>query len=364
MRSERSDATTKQLGDHLKEDPELPNIVPPEVPALVRAHATEWNPEELPVTPTKDRLLPPVSWTKAPESDQRSVSLDIRSEEDGSDTDSASPEPLQRGVGAMAFLRANGAHVDEHVESKGADKDAAACEVEGRGGEGHDPMEIQEAGDEHEDNQQTQHYSPEEKPEGMEPVERDSDDEIPLLTHAAQHSLRKGAGRKKKGEGQASAVEPKAKPTAKATACAKTKAAAKSTAKAKAKKAASKSSEAPQEHNDADDAKVNSAPKKKGWPKGKAKAKAALKRPAAANGSIKRKHEPDQEPEQDHEKEVEHEEQESEKPEEGKKPGEAKEPKPEKKGTCLVTPEQKKHLKSSLGNIRWSMQQVCMCLCA
>ncbi|CAE7537668.1 unnamed protein product [Symbiodinium sp. CCMP2592] len=345
----RSDATTKQLGDHLKEDQELPIQelpidVPPETPALVRARAAEWNPEELPITPPKDRLQPPVSWGEVVESDRRSVSLEVRSE-DGSDTESASPEPLHRGVGVEAFMRANGLLDHEHADN-GADKHAATCGDEEQGGLGHDPEEIKGAGEEQEDNQQTQHYSPEQNPEGMEEAEKDSGDDIPLLTHAAQNSLRKASGRKKKDEGSADAVDPKPKPTAKSSAKAK----AKGKAKAKAKSATGKPAEAPQEQKDedADDGQDKAPPKKKGWPKGKAKAKAALKRPAAANGSIKRKHDPEEEQEKDQEKE--HDPQDSDQSQDIDKPDQAQQPKRVKKGECLVTSEQKKHLKSLIAH--------------
>ena len=365
----RSDATTMQLGDHLREEQELPNI-PPEAPPLVRADAAEWKPEELPITPTKTSLLPPVSWLVATEpehvdegseddeeSEKDSVSLEVKDEDD------SDHEPLMRGVGAVEFLRANGVQLG-HEESTGADQDdtnAAPCKAVGHED---DAMGVEEC---HE-REATQHYSPAAEPAGREEDEPENDEDVPLLHHASQAALRGKKTKKKQGD----AVEPTAKPSAKATAKTKAKAKAKtkSAPKAKAKNGEKKSTANPKEPDDAEEV---APPKKKGWPKGKAKAK-SMKKPAAANMGAKRKHADDrekdpqmQEDENEKEKEEQHEEKEPREPQEDEEAQESPQSKRPKKGVCRVTSEQKKHLKSSLGNIRLSMcacMQVCLlCLC-
>ena len=103
LQNMRSDATTLKLGDHLKEDEEQQEEEEhesPAIPPLHRGQSREWLSQDLPLTPPKSKLAPPASWL----ADDDGVSLQVRSSSDGS----ASPEPLQPGVGAEAFLRANG----------------------------------------------------------------------------------------------------------------------------------------------------------------------------------------------------------------------------------------------------------------
>ena len=328
-----------QLGQHLEKDQELP-----EVPALMRGEAAEWKPEELPITPTKPTksdLQPPASWMAAPrDMDMESVSVDVRSEPGDDASGSQSPQPLMRGPGVEAFLRANGVDLQKDSEIPGASQDDSkqAVHMDETKDEdmrsNHGETETAEAeGQEGEGPEHTQHYSPPEASEAEEkeeePVGEPDDKEIPVLLHAEQRSLRPA------GKGAAKPMAAKAKPKGKA----------KSKAKAKANSKTSKAPDAPEA--------VETATKKRGWPKGKAKS--CMKRPAAAvrvNNKQDDDEEVDASMQADDNKEKEAEEvKEQEKSKEEQEEPQEPEPKRIKKGVCLVSTEQKKYLKSSLGNI-------------
>ena len=358
----RSDATTLQLGDHLhkeedEEQDEEQEDPPRTIPPLMRGQSREWRSEDLPLTPPKSKLLPPASWM----SQEDGVSLEVRSSSEGHLEGSASPEPLAYGPGAEAVLQANGVFFP-------VGKSEAACkdlepEQEGNNtskaddhddtSNAHDQEKEADDQEKKEDDQDTRHYSPEhmqqkeEQGEEQDAEEEDekmnTDAEIPLVLHHQQRVLRKPAGQFKKKpmpeEPGPSEVESKAKPKAKCTAKATAKGKAKAKAKAKGKAVASTTAT----NEASENAKPADAPqpKKKGWPKGKAKAKAKQ-----CNGPPKRKDPPADEKDEEGN-------------EEDKSDAEDIPKKRPKKGVCLVTPEQKKQLKSSLGNMYY---RLCACV--
>lgn len=350
----RKDEDEDHTHEHEDEEP-LPEIPPlQEISSLMRGQCTEWQSQDLPLTPEKSSLVPvpPASWM--PEEDAVSLELRHSSEEDSNG--SASPEPLMEGPGAAAVLRANGVYFP--VEKKEAtSKDEQEGDALGKPDDHDDTRNTHAQDKEHddqekeEDDSRTQHYSPkhveqeeeqgddqeeeegdeQEEEEGYDPEEEEESDDghdakIPLVLHREQRVLRRPAGQAKNKK------QPKAAAKAKAKAKSQAKAKAKGKAKAKAgAKATEPETAAPENAADA-------PPKKKGgWPKGKAKAKAKQ-----VCGPPKRKDPPADDKKDEAEKDSDD--------------APAKRP---KKGVCLVTPEQKKHLKSSLGNMYCVL---CMCV--
>ena len=368
----RSDATTMQLGDHLhdgedEEHQEPPNVIPP----LMRGQSTEWQSQDLPLTPPKSRLAPPESWMSQ-EDALSAVSLKVRtsSEGDSISNGSESPEPLASGPGAVAVLRANGVFFpvkeaaskeetqDQELEQEG-DVTARADDHD-ETNNAHDQEKQADDQEKEEEDKHTKHYSPEhmeqdeqqddEEEEEQEEQEEQKDQEmndanIPLVLHRQQKVLRRPAGfikKTKPEETGPSEMEPQAKAAAKRKpkAQAKAKGTAKAQAKAKVKAKAKAKGKAVPDSDAPENAKPADAPerKKKGWPKGKAKAKAKGK---AVCEPPKRKDPPADDKHDDEEKQAADKDHDEEK----------KATKRPKKGVCLVTPEQKKQLKSSLGNM-------------
>ena len=369
------------LGDHLKceeqeEEHEEEHDSPAAIPPLQRGKSTEWQSQDLPLTPPKTKLAPPASWVSHENDD--AVSLEVRSASGSCSDGSESPEPFMPGPGVEEFLRVNG--VDPDNIGKAAKSKHETQDQE-------PPQDSQEQQGDDQNTQLTKHYSPEplkqeeqeEEPEAEEHEQEEEggmhdDSEIPLVLHAAQRALRKPAGFTKKPN-QESDAEPKSKPKASAKGKAKAKCtAAKATAKAKGKakakakatntdegkesaeakptakakgKAKAKGTKSQEVQDDKPDEK-QPAKKKGGWPKGKAKAKAKAKQ-APVPDANKRKDPPARD--EDEEDEAKEEETRG-----NKRP---------KKGVCLVSPEQKKHLKSSLGNLYYiELVHVCMYECA
>ncbi|CAE7020902.1 unnamed protein product [Symbiodinium sp. CCMP2456] len=156
-----------QLGDHLKdgEQEESPAAIPP----LHRCQSREWRSQDLPLTPPP----PPASWMHH-DCHGDSVSLEVRSSSAARSNGSESPEPLMPGVGAEAFLRANGqepdnianatasklAIQDEEPPQENDTTDMADDQDEANKADDQEKAEEANEPEQTQDDQRTKHYSP------------------------------------------------------------------------------------------------------------------------------------------------------------------------------------------------------------